>query len=113
MIEDKTLHLSLIIAVIGLTILAFMPSSEYIEKTIEELERECEGKINVKGEISNSFFSEKGNHIGLMSKGDIEILIMLPEDGFFTGKRIEVKGRASRYREKCFVFSEDIEKESS
>ncbi|MFW5902310.1 MAG: hypothetical protein ACOCTT_00270 [archaeon] len=102
--EDKTIYLSLAIALTGLIILNFMPSSTYEEKTLEQINEKCEGKIDTEGVISNTFFSKKDNYIGVMSEKDLEILVMLPKGEVFQGDKVKIEGEASRYREQCFIF---------
>jgi len=101
---EKSLYLSLAIALTGLTILHFLPQTPHKQRTIAETNEECEGKIKTEGMIINTFYSEKGNYIGVISQNNSQALLMLPEKEIFQGDKIELKGRASKYREQCFIF---------
>jgi len=106
---EKSIYLCLAIALTGLTILHFTPETPYREIKIEEMNNECEGKVNVNGTVINTFYSEKGNYIGLISEKESQALLMLPEGKIFQGDQVEVKGRASEYREQCFIFPDETQ----
>lgn len=103
---DRSILLSLTIAITGIIILGTIPSTSYESKTLKQVKENCQGKISVEGRIIKTFHSEKGNYIGLIAQNNSEILTML-QDNLITGDRVKIKGKASRYREQCFIFPEE------
>lgn len=106
---DKSIVLSLAIAIIGITVLETVPKTVYQRRTIKEIKSNCEGKVETTGKVIKSFKSEKGNYIGLLAGEEEELLTMFPEENAFPGDEVEVKGRASEYREQCFLFPDKVE----
>lgn len=106
---DKTIILSLSIATTGLILLQTLPPTPHNPLTIQEITENCEGKIETQGRIIKTFYSEKQNHIGIIPGKTNQLLIMLPENKFYAGDNVKIKGRASEYREQCFIFPDEIE----
>ncbi len=107
---DNLTKISLLISLTGLSVLYFYPSSQYKYRTIEEVKEKCEGKVKVQGRIIKTFKSEQNNLIGLMSGNKDEEVLLLLEEHHRPSEELTVKGKASKYREQCFLFPDKIEK---
>lgn len=105
---DKSLVLSLAIAITGIIVLEAVPKTSYDHKTIEEIQSNCEGKVKTTGRVIKSFKSDKGNYIGILSGEEEEVLVMFPEENIFPGDEVQIKGRASEYKEQCFLFPDEV-----
>lgn len=105
---DSSILITLTIAISGLIILQLLPGHQYQQKTLKRVKENCEGKIKAKGTVIKSFQSEKGNRIGIISGKDAQSLLMLEERPVYPGDRVEIKGRASKYRKQCFIFPDRL-----
>lgn len=106
---DKSIILSLTIAITGLIILQTTTNTSYPNRSIERITSSCEGKFTTQGEIIKTFYSEKGNYLGLIAGEEEQALIMLSETKALPGNQVEVRGKASEYREQCFIFPDKVE----
>ncbi len=105
---DKSTTLTLAIAITGLILLQTTTTTDYPNKTIKEIKSNCKGKFTTQGKIIKTFYSEKGNYLGIITGEEEQALIMLSETKTLPGNQVKVKGKASGYREQCFLFPEKV-----
>lgn len=105
---DRSIVLLLLISVTGLVLIYFYPGSQYESGTLEEVKKDCDGKVKIQGRIIKTFYSEKGNYIGIIASEEDQLLVLLPEEEHHPGDEVEIKGIASKYRGQCFIFPDEI-----
>ena len=86
----------------------FQPKNKYVEKSVEDIVKECDGYAKVSGELVRSFVSKKGSKIGILEQNNSSIMVVLDEF-YFESKNITVFAAVSRYGDECWLFAEKVE----
>ncbi len=105
---EKSTLLSLTIAIVGIVVLQASQGIKYTPVSIEHLNVNCKGEVEIKGEVANTFHSNKGNYIGIVSEKGFEVPVILNERKIIPGDQVKILGRASKYREDCFLFPDQV-----
>lgn len=105
---DKSTLLALTISIVGLVVLQTTQGTTYEKKTIEKLLENCDGKVEIRGQLTNTFHSKKGNYIGIIKEKQSEVPLLIEEEELEIGEELTIKGEASEYREGCFLFPEKV-----
>jgi len=108
--EQQLGYISLCLAMIGVfLVLFFSPSQKYEERSITEITENCEGFVKIEGELQSTFYSKKGNYIGIIADKNASVMVLFEDNFFFDGDEITLCGSASEYSGACWLFPEKVE----
>lgn len=106
----KVILSSFAFSVLGLFLVyAFSPEMKYEDKSIFEVIEECNGLYKTEGRLAKTFYSKKGNFIGVLGEEKYTLMVMLDNNSYFAGDMILVKGRASRLSKTCWFFPDAVD----
>jgi len=107
--EKIILYPSIVFSVIGLFLIySFSPSQKYVSEEISEIKQRCEGFYETQGTLIRVSSSKNGNHIGVLSKDNSSILVLL-NSSFFKGDKVMVRGQVNEYSNQCWFFPDTID----
>lgn len=107
---EKIVYISIFFSVLGLFLIYFFsPSQKYMEKDIFEISENCEGSFKTKGILTRTFYSKKGNFIGILSEKNFTLFVLLNDNSFFRGDRIYLEGQANKFSKTCWFFPDKVE----
>ena len=113
--EKFIIKISFLCAVFGLLLVyGFSPELRYESRTLQQLNENnnsaCEGFVKAQGLLVKTFYSQKGNFIGMLKENNNSAFVLLNENNFlFEGDLISVNAKASLYNKQCWLFPDSVE----
>lgn len=100
--EKKIQTIALLFAFIGVIMAyAFAPEQQYAQ-----FER-CDGLVKAHGTLIKTFFSSKGNYIGVLKTNNAAPMVLI-DYSFSRGDNVTVYARASNFSGQCWLFPDSV-----
>ena len=85
----------------------FQPQSRYIEKSIQEVNQDCNGFVKIKANLIKTFVSKKGAKIGIFKQENNSILAVM-DNFYYPSRNVTAYATASRNGQQCWLFVKKI-----
>ncbi len=101
---------SLTMAASGIVLIyLFFPGQQQEARSVQELRKDCFGPVDLEGTIQKVFHSSNGKLIGELKQNKSTVMVFLGDSLLEKGTNVSVTGKASKFSNQCWIFSERVE----